>query len=156
MNEWNKVDSHQRHIFLFYTIEIDSVVSEVFINWDDIIMIIVCHVCPLEEGREIATSLRHAQLRAMPCVLGHFFSCFSLMPVAKSCTTLFSSWMVFGSDSTTRSWARDQNEKSRQDKSGLYVGRWWTLSREMIRSLNFDRRKSMTKSNTITLTFSST
>ena len=77
MNEWNKVDSHQRHVFLFYTIEMDSVFSEMFIIWDDIIMIIVCHVCPLEEVLEVATSLRLAQLRAMPCVLGHFSSAVS-------------------------------------------------------------------------------
>ena len=34
-------------------------------------MIIVCHACPLEEVLEVATSLSHAQLRAIPCVSGH-------------------------------------------------------------------------------------
>ena len=71
MNEWNKVDNHQRHIFLFYTIEMVDVFSEMFIIWDDITMIIVCHACSLEEVLEVATSLRHAQFRATPCVPGH-------------------------------------------------------------------------------------
>ena len=89
MNEWNKVDSHQIHVFVFYTIERNCAFSEMLIIWDDIIMIIVCHVCPLEEVLGVATSLRtHSSARCRVC-RAIFFSWSSLMPVAKSCTTLF-------------------------------------------------------------------